>query len=1061
MWLENLKKSNDAIIAGDTEFSNELSLPKNYSNFKELKKIICTTHFVMVQLATPDSDVKIYEHPDVAAGLLPTWDGNCVLSNFLNFDECQKTNKNKKVKTFNIAYLFYFSAYDIFGLFKDKNTQINIAKQLSGGRIMREKSFPNHLRTGVFIEVPSVDKKGNHYLEVKEIAIKLYDAKGYTPAGVSGLNKTFETWGVKFENKTWLKYFDISNFKSEYLNTVDMVEIPVEDGTKWMSKHQIVASYARGDGLKEMFTLYNNVHHQARNTLDKMGYFDYDLKNFKTIGNIANQVGVAACLNGLNMSMTKDDEIQIAQYFYPSSAYSLLENSYGTVRELLNVDGGFCKNMKPTYPVIRDLTIDNDLAGAYAEAMRSLPYIIGIPSVISYPYDRENRANFYQEFNKLRKKQYIYDGAWVARVSTIEPLTFKQDLIFSKIFGATDFEKSQIEDEDGFFIIDDSKIDDLNDKGILSLIPDGSFQLLNNEIISGILTHDLLQFIELFWSKSEKKELFSKLRIDSMIFYHKKFLVTSDEFKNEFSKLNDTIVFNFNNGISIKDKRKPIWCVVPTDEGWFGDLTHIRNNLKTLSSIAKKLTKPNNLTDDDFIEFNVKLTQFLTMPNLTDNDKFELTFILDCVKNKKNIDVHRLNELAIKYKCEQNGFKCVNNSTYGVTGSPLWQQEKPSKTIDKNGKINEYSRPKIGNMVFAQNVTARVRLGAYCMCKSSNGYSVITDGTQSNLNEFWFWRWKSSTNHVFGSQELWNLSRYNKPSEIDPKGRFEVKLAPLGNNGKWVLVAINEENKTVTIKNNEITITGGEENWKLLDSMSYLHAKSLFGELDIFKKDVMKYASKDVYKGAAFQSQANYLFEKFFKSDKDVLGNETDLKIKARGYNLSKCVYYSPDLTDEKMLHPYEEMINKIYNTNEADIYLKSVYSPQLLGIDDFNKSENVTTDYIMRGFLPHSPTYRSSKPSPFSLSMFRWNTRKQYETWDKKIESWKNKTGFGLELLFLDPEIVENRKKLKYSEVVNKIQELIDDNISPHLFDKRIIEKLNVKHPQLFLEENLACELI
>lgn len=508
MYLEKLLSNNDAIIAGDTEFCTKLKKPENYTNFKELKKVICHSEFVLVQLATPESDVRTYEYPDIKAGLLPTWCGNCVLSDFLGFNEVEKPNK-RKVKTFNIAYLFYFSAYDIFGLFKNKETQINLAKQLLGGRIMREKSFPNHLRTGVFIEVPSVDKSGNECLEIREIAIKLYDAKGYTPAGVSGLNKTFETWGVKFSNKNWLKYFDITNFKNEYLNTVDMVEVILDDGsTKWMSKHQIAVAYATGDGLKEMFTLFEYIHGQARNTLDKMGYERYDLKNFQTIGNIANQVGVAACLNGLNMGMTKTDEIKISKYFYPSSAYSLLDNCYPTIRELLNIDGGFCKNMKPTYPTIHDLTIDNDLAGAYAESMRSLPYCVGIPSVISYPYDRENRANFYQEFTKLRKKDCIYNGAWVARVSTTSPLSFKQDLIFSKIFGATDFEKSQIEDEDGFFVLDDSKIDDLNDKGILSLIPDGSFQLLNNEIISGIITHDILQFIETFWSKSEKKNCF-------------------------------------------------------------------------------------------------------------------------------------------------------------------------------------------------------------------------------------------------------------------------------------------------------------------------------------------------------------------------------------------------------------------------------------------------------------------------------------------------------------------------------------------------------------------------
>jgi hypothetical protein len=267
MYLDNLRKNNDAIFAGDTEFYTKLLLPENFTTFNELKKVICQTDFALTQLATPESEVKIYEHPDIKAGLLPTWRGNCVFSEFLGYQEIDKP-KSKKVKTFNIAYLFYFSAYDIFGLFKDKDTQIRIAKQLFGGRIMREKSFPNHLKTGVYIQVP-VDKKGEPCLEIREIAIKLYDAKGYTPAGVSGLKKTLESWGVKFENKNWLKYFDISNFKTEYLNTVDMVEIPLEDGTsKWMSKHEIVVEYASNDGLKELFSLYENIHGIARTTLD-------------------------------------------------------------------------------------------------------------------------------------------------------------------------------------------------------------------------------------------------------------------------------------------------------------------------------------------------------------------------------------------------------------------------------------------------------------------------------------------------------------------------------------------------------------------------------------------------------------------------------------------------------------------------------------------------------------------------------------------------------------------------------------------------------------------------
>ena len=96
-YLDNLRKNNDAIIAGDTEFYTKLQLPTEYENFKELKKVICHTDFVLAQLATPESEVRTYEHPDVKANLLPTWRGNCVLSDFLGYQEIDKP-KSKKIK---------------------------------------------------------------------------------------------------------------------------------------------------------------------------------------------------------------------------------------------------------------------------------------------------------------------------------------------------------------------------------------------------------------------------------------------------------------------------------------------------------------------------------------------------------------------------------------------------------------------------------------------------------------------------------------------------------------------------------------------------------------------------------------------------------------------------------------------------------------------------------------------------------------------------------------------------------------------------------------------------
>lgn len=1005
-YIDNILSKYDAVIAGDTEFANKLLLPTNYGSFKEYKKIICQTKFVLVQLQKYGELTQIFEHPDIGLSLLPSWENNCVLVNFLGLQPAKPPKSKTPPKQFRVAYLMYFSAFDVFGLFRDKETQIKIAKQLLGGRLLRESSFPNCLKTGEFVEI--INEKGKR--EIREISLKLFDAKGYTPAGAKGLKGTFDTWGVNFSNKDWLKYFDIARFDEEYADTVTMVNVaPKGETPHYMSKHDITTKYAGEDGLAELFILYENIHNSIQDTANRLELNNL-VKNFQTIGNAANQIGVGAISKRLGMEADKLSQYKLTQYLYPSSGYALLDGYHYTVNQLLNVDGGYCKNLKPCYPIIRDLVLDMDLQGAYVGSMKSLPYAVGIPCVYSFPKDREYRPNFFQEFSKLLKKDLIYPGAWVARVTTTEKLSFKQDLIFSKIFGATDYEKSLVDDGEGFFVIDDSLFDEINDKKILAEIPDGAFQLLNNEIISGIITHDVLQVIQFYWTKAEQQELWKKLRIDSMIFYNKKYLMDADTFKVEFEKLNDEIHHSFENGAStVKDKRKAIWTKIETNEGWFGSLQTIRNEMK---AEAKKASLAGEV------------------------------------------------EKATQLKAGQNGTKNINNSSYGVSGSVFYQTEKPVNYIDKEtGKEVCCFSPKMGNVVFAQNTTARVRVGAWCMAKGLNGYPVVTDGTPLNLNEVWSWNWKGLDRSSFGSDYLWRLSRYNTAAKVDPIAKFSTELKPLGGK-KWEVTNLNPDGEWVTITNGETTFTGKEGNWSELDNLAYNHVKAQFGELDIFKNDVMKYESKDLYKGAAFQSQANYLFERFFDSKKNLLGEATEFTSKARGYNLSKLAYGLPSLEDEGVIHPYTKMLNDIYLHDLADVYIESVFSPELLGVTDFNKTEKITADYIERGFLPHAPTFRSSKPSPFSLSMFRWNTRKQYEVWDKKVEGWKSKTGFGIELLFLTVKMVEKRTPLSYSETINKIQNLIDENTNPDSFDRRIREKLTtVIHPQLEREKTFEVE--
>jgi hypothetical protein len=506
-YIDNILSKYDAVVAGDTEFANKLLLPTNYGSFKEYKKIICKTKFVLVQLQKYGEPTRIFEHPDMGLKLTTCWEGNFVLPSLLGLKSVPPPKSKTPLKQYRIAYFFYFSAFDVFGLFRDKESQIKIAKQLLGGRLLREASFPNCLRTGEFIEI--INEKGKP--EIREISLKLFDAKGYTPAGAKGLQDTFDTWGVPFANKDWKKFFDITRFDEEYADTITMVNVASEGKTpSYRSKHDITTKYAGDDGLTELFFLYENIHTSIQDTANRLKLNNL-VKNFQTIGNAANQIGIGAISKRLGMEADKLSQYQLTRYLYPSSGYALLDGYNYTVNQLLNVDGGYCKNLKPCFPIIKDLVLDMDLQGAYVGSMKSLPYAVGIPCVYSFPKDRDYRPNFFQEFSKLLKKDLICPGAWVARVTTTEKLSFKQDLIFSKIFGATDYEKALVDDGEGFFVIDDSLFDEINDKKILAEIPDGAFQLLNNEIISGIITHDILQVIQFYWTKAEQQELWKKI----------------------------------------------------------------------------------------------------------------------------------------------------------------------------------------------------------------------------------------------------------------------------------------------------------------------------------------------------------------------------------------------------------------------------------------------------------------------------------------------------------------------------------------------------------------------
>lgn len=974
-------------FCSDSEFYTKIINVNNPKSYNDYKKVICDFIPVIVQICEYGSNiVKVYEHPLLGYNILPTFKTDFLPLDFYNFEQVDKPLKKSRQYIFE-EYMFY-SPLDILCLFKTRELMFYIDTLMESGRVLRAKDKSGLIKTDIYFK--------NENGVVCEACIKIKDIKGFTPAGVSGLEATAKSWGVEFTGKDYKKYFDISDVRKAYKNT-DAFACDIEDKSTY-SQHDYLIRYSKED-VPVLQKTDDSVNDKAVKIASKLG-FSSKFKSFSTIGNMTNQIGVKSLLKQLELNDDDEGRYLLASYLYPSSAISLCDEGWSTAKYLASVDGGYCKHKRTTDVLIYDLISDMDLKSGYASAMEVMPYGIGIPAIISLPESRK-KPLWKNLGNRIINN--LIDNLWFMRFNTIKPLTFDQDLIFSKIFG--EYEFSEIYED----LISDYDDDASSEENNGLKVPTGQFQLLRREIKNGILTSDIKEVIDNYWKPSERNEFYENIEVVSLIFYPKDCEELSlEKFKDNF-KIDGEIDFKFSKkSINYNDSRGVCWYRCSMGEGWITPLKKERDELKS----AKKQAK-----GDEYLSIDAT----------------------------------------------QNALKNVNNSTYGVCGSKRYQTDKPKINLKKNGEMSYHASPKIGNIVAAQNITAKVRVSAWCMSKSLNCHQLITDGGAYNPNKVWYWDWfNKESRHYFGSQELYNLCQAKNGSEVDNR-RLGTELKPLGGK-EWRLINWEYDKDNVgskyiktTITNGEIEINGGCENWSILDDMAHQKCKLDFEKLSCIHQ--IKFESKQLYKGALFQSQANYLFEYF----------DGEFLIKSRGYNLKGKCYTTPHLSEESEIspHPYKTLMIDVYKGKKTNPEVLTHYQQQLLSSNEKNKTDEIRKNYNERGMLAGCPIVKSTTPELISLSAFNWKTRKQFEEWDKLCEKIKRKTGYKAASKF----VITNGKYIKSSElIINgeydylesciQIQKAIDNEIPPKVFyNKFIIEFVDgnnvVYHSQKKIENN------
>lgn len=172
------------------------------------------------------------------------------------------------------------------------------------------------------------------------------------------------------------------------------------------------------------------------------------------------------------------------------------------------VDGGRCRNNRPTDTTARGVICDIDISGCYGEGLRIQTYPLGIPLIIDYPlHTNNNEYQTLRQFLKKYSKEFV-PGLWQARVSCKEGylLKYKQDYLIS-----------WLPPKDISRMVTDSEFSGTDEWWDIDNV--GEIKIFTNEIRHAIITHDFLQWLENVASARQRNELMDNLVVETAMFY--------------------------------------------------------------------------------------------------------------------------------------------------------------------------------------------------------------------------------------------------------------------------------------------------------------------------------------------------------------------------------------------------------------------------------------------------------------------------------------------------------------------------------------------------------------
>lgn len=864
--FNNWDKKNINIWVGlDSEFQTDI----NRNN-----------QFITVQL-----NDKVYEHPDLEDEYRIQKKQprayRSLLSPYLSLNEFFDIDiypKNMYRLTVHLG--LFFSPADIIALFsntyfKDR-VAVYVAKQLEQyKRISVHNQHKTPIYTGLILQ-PFNDGEIQ-----RALFIQIHDAAALM--GQKSLKDLAKNLGLEFEEKETFT-------QDEKENMLEMYKTRHEDFIKYAAADSVI--------LRQLFIKNEELWHSICDELQ--------IKPFRvayTLGanvcHVIERLIVKDLVGDVDSKTEKAILKEIRDLNTEASPKHLARDYHYYSQHLSLIDGGRCKNERPTVSRAEGFLVDIDIESCYGTSCKYQKYPIGMPVVLRYRRNvKDNRPTLGELLDSKEYKDFI-PGLWFARISTTEELSFEQDLIFSKI-------PPESYTKDTFFKEEDK---------LLKKEVSAAFQLFLKEIINGGLNHDMLQILRYCCSNNEWGELKKKIIIDSLIFYPKsmqckdyeEWRIKHDEhnLKQGMVKTSTTDKYS----IVEVDERSRYWVAVPMDK-WMGKLLELKKKYKEEGDKPKEV-----------------------------------------------------------------GYKNIINSIYGTMTSIFFP---------------------IANVCVGNNITARVRAYIWLSAKALGMYHTITDGGVFDANNVNYWKGKKPS--------LKTLTYINERERIDRQTRKNIISMGLGNKS-WTNPNLSDKGI------------------KRFRRLVLKHIREFFKDSNIDVLNEFNYKVEKVIKKASFQSQANYRFVGF-NEDKD-----DNITLKARGYNVRKKPYVFKDgkWTKSETLHPVTGCLEKLSEGELVSVQYDTVYIKRILKINQWKKYLNKWKNEGKPILYPGSSYTQKSSFRPLNLTLFRWYTQKQYDSF---VEQQKelvdaNDKNIGFERISCTEEGYFN-----YSEVLQFIQENIYNNI-------------------------------